>query len=218
MLTPYDILRLKRHLHIKAEEFLDRYTEVEANPDRHLPMVYLQMLENDSKTCPFVTPKGCQVYPDRPSACRTYPLARATRLHRVHQRLLEDYFLLQEEHCKGFEQDRIWKIEEWIADQELDKYHNYNNLWMDIVTHPKLRTMPSVPEKYQQMFFLASYSLDRFRDFLLHSRFLTLFEIINDSEKAFCDNDEALLLLAFSWLKFSLFGEPTLKVATNSKR
>ena len=62
-------------------------------------MIYLQMNQNERKTCPFVSPKGCLVYEDRPSACRIYPVARASRQLRAHNLVLENYFILHEDHA-----------------------------------------------------------------------------------------------------------------------
>lgn len=212
MLTPYDILRLKIHLHLDAGTFLERYGESRFDEQRNLPMVYLKMLEDDRKVCPFVSQDGCCVYEDRPAACRIYPIAQATRRHRVHKTVLDQYFLLRENHCRGFEQDRLWTIDDWLEDQGLEPYHEWNNLWMDLITHPRLHSGPALSTRQHQMFFLASYNLDKFREFVLGSRFLTAFEITEEVAEAIRESDESLLKLAFSWLTFSLFNEPTLKM------
>lgn len=210
MLTPYDILRLKRHLGLTAGEFLDAYTDTQFDEHRKIPMVYLNMQENERKTCPFVSPKGCLVYADRPSACRIYPVARASRMHRVHGTVQEDYFLLHESHCRGFEEDRTWETGEWLSDQGLDPYHEMNNLWMQIITHPKV--IQGISARQQQMFFLAGYNLERFREFVTQSRFLQAFEVADEEVAAIRKDDEALLKLAFKWLSFSLLNEPVLKL------
>jgi uncharacterized protein len=212
LLTPYDILRLKKHLHLDARTFLDRFTESRFDERRRLPMIYLKMLDDIRRVCPFVSREGCSVYEDRPAACRIYPIARATRLHRLHKTVIEEYFVLRESHCRGFEQERLWEIGEWIKDQGLEAHQEWNNLWMDLITHPRLRSSTPLSAQQQQMYFLASYNLDKFREFVLGSRFLTIFEIGDDEVEAIRVNDEALLGLSFRWLKFSLFNEPELKV------
>jgi Fe-S-cluster containining protein len=212
LLTPYDILRLKNHLGLDARTFLDQHTNTELDVRRNLPMIYLRMQDNPRKTCPFVSATGCQVYPDRPAACRIYPVARASRMHRLHGTVQEDYFVLHEAHCRGFEESRTWSVQEWTQDQGLEKYHHFNNQWMEIITHPKLLQENGISEKQQQMFFLASYNMDKFRDFVLAGRFLDLFDLPEGMAKAVVDSDEALLELAFLWLKFSLCNEPVLKI------
>jgi Fe-S-cluster containining protein len=211
MLTPYDILRLKNRLSLNAGEFLETYAEKEYDEHRHLPMIFLKMRDDDRKTCPFVSPQGCQVYEDRPAACRIYPVARASRVHRLHGMLLEDFFVLQEPHCQGFDEDREWSIKEWTGDQGLVIYHEFNDTWMQIITHPRITKGDPLSEKQQQMFFLAAYNLDRFREFVLGSRFLQLFEFTAEEKEAFPRDDARLLELAFRWLRFSLFNDAVLK-------
>ena len=62
------------------------------------------------------------------------------------------------------------------------------------------------------MFYMASYNLDRFRDFVFKSPFLERFEVDADTRQRIGSDDTALMLFAFDWLWFALFGEPTLKV------
>ena len=216
MLTPYDILRLKRALGMKAEEFLDRCAECSFDEQRNLPMIHLMMEENERRTCPFVSPKGCRIYEDRPSACRIYPVARASRIHRLHGTVIENYFVLREDHCLGFSEAKTWSAADWIKDQGLAAYYEHNDLWMEIITHPALRGKTPLTAKQQQAFYLASYNLDKFRDFVLRSRFLSLFAIEEDEAEAIRISDEALLKLAFKWMKFSLLNEPALKPKTPS--
>jgi uncharacterized protein len=215
MLTPYDILRLKNGLGLRAEDFLDRFADCSFDDQRNLPMLSLRMMDNERRTCPFVTSAGCSVYGDRPSACRIYPVARASRLHRMHGAVIESYFVLREDHCRGFLQDRSWTAEEWIGDQALALYYESNDQWMEIVTHPLLRDHPTLSPKQQQLFYLASYDLDKFRDFVFKSRFLSLFEITEEEAEAVRASDELLLALAYRWVKFSLLKEPALKLREN---
>jgi len=72
-LTPYDVLRLRRGTGLSSEEFLEKYS-VALLGDDGLPLVVLRMMENEKKTCPFVTPDGCRIYQDRPWSCRMYPV------------------------------------------------------------------------------------------------------------------------------------------------
>jgi uncharacterized protein len=66
---PYEALRLSRRLGITTTEFLARHTEAGGT--------VLQTREDD-RGCVFLGPHGCTVHPDRPLACRIYPLARWT--------------------------------------------------------------------------------------------------------------------------------------------
>jgi uncharacterized protein len=209
LLTPYDILRLKNRLGLTSGDFLDRYTDCRFGNSGSLPMMYLRMTPSERKTCPFVSEQGCQVYEDRPSACRIYPMARASRVHRLHGTLLENYFVLHEDHCRGFEERQSWTLEEWLQDQGLVSYYESNDLWMRIITHPVFKNA-DLPPKQAQMFYLGCYDLDKFRSFVFGSRFLSLFAIPEDRLEDIRGDDAELLKLAFDWMKFSFLKEPTL--------
>ncbi|MEM5786045.1 MAG: YkgJ family cysteine cluster protein [Syntrophobacteraceae bacterium] len=210
LLTPYDVLRLKNRLGLSSGEFLDRFAECRFEENRNLPKMYLQMNEDERKTCPFVSQNGCTVYEDRPSACRIYPIARASRMHRVHGTVLENYFVLRESHCRGFEEDRSWKVAEWLRDQGLKPYYESNDLWMEILTHPSLKNAALSP-KQQQLFYIGSYNTDKFGEMVFGGKFLSVFGISDDEEERIRTEESELLKLAFRWIKFALLGEPVLK-------
>ena len=62
------------------------------------------------------------------------------------------------------------------------------------------------------MMYTACYDLDRFREFVFVSTLLQRFEIDEDLVEEMRQDDEALLRFAFLWLRFSLFGEQTVKI------
>lgn len=216
LLTPYDILRFKSHLGLKSGDFLDRYVTLKPDETTGLPFAFLQMQENERQTCPFVAAAGCRVYPDRPSACRTYPLARASRKHAVHGMVLEQYYVLREDHCQGFQETREFDIDQWVVDQGLESYHEFNNRWMEIITNRVLKQKP-LPAKQMQMIYLAAYDLDRFRGFVFAGRFLEMFEVSPEDLAAAKRTDEGLLRLAFNWLRLTLFHQPTLRLKNAPK-
>lgn len=79
MLTPYDVLRLKRRLGMSSGEFLDKYTVVRADKQSSHPYAFLKMQDEAARKCPFVVvPDGCTVYTDRPVSCRYYPVGQGT--------------------------------------------------------------------------------------------------------------------------------------------
>jgi Fe-S-cluster containining protein len=64
---PYEALRLSRRLGITTAEFFSRHTEAGGT---------VLQTRSDDHGCVFLGPRGCTVHPDRPLACRLYPLAR----------------------------------------------------------------------------------------------------------------------------------------------
>jgi hypothetical protein len=212
VLTPYDILRLKHRLGLSSGDFLDRFTETKLGEHRGFPGVLLAMRDNELRTCPFVSPSGCRVYEDRPGACRIYPLGRASSLTRGQPESRQFYFLVRESHCRGFQEPTCWTVESWSANQGLEMYALFNDLWTAIITHKgSLGPQEFIPKKLQ-MFFMASYNLDPFRQFVFGSKFLTRFDLDRETLRKIENEDEALLKLAFKWLNFALFGEKTLLI------
>ena len=77
-LTPYDVLRLKNALSMHSAQFLDNYVIIEREDGEVFPRFYLTMVDDGNASCVFVTKDGCSLYPDRPGACRVYPMGRAS--------------------------------------------------------------------------------------------------------------------------------------------
>ena len=67
-----------------------------------------------------------------------------------------------------------------------------------------------------ELFFLASYDLDGFREFISTPGFTDLFELDPAEKQALVENDEALLRFAFRFLKQALFGEITIPVRADA--
>ena len=211
VLTPYDILRLKKALGMTAADFLEKHI-LPAAPERsRWPLVRLKMEAGEEGRCPFLVPEGCRVYRDRPSACRTYPLARAAQKNAQGQ-VAERFFLVEEAHCHGFKERETWTIQAWVADQGLVQYHHWNDRWMEILTHPQGPGEGPQTKAKVGMFYLASYNLDRFLEFVSTPKFGSLFELEAGFMDQAAQDQEKLLALAFDWMKFSFFGEPTMKL------
>jgi Fe-S-cluster containining protein len=217
VLTPYDIVRLKNRLGISSEEFLERHSLTRFDRHPRFPMVLLKMTSDEFRTCPFVSLEGCTVYDDRPGACRIYPLARAAQKGDSENETREKFFVVKEEHCLGFGEERTWTVESWMSDQRLGEYNRMNDRWLEIISSSiSLGPAEGIPRKLQ-MFFMASYNLDRFRAFLFGSRFFHLFRISDETRLCLEKDDEALMNFGFNWLKFSLFGLPTMQPKSGSE-
>ncbi len=209
VLTPYDILRLKKRLGLEAGSFLEKYA-APAKETGRWPMLRLKMDQGEG--CPFLSDAGCRVYEDRPSACRVYPLARAATRGVGAGEVWEKYYLVEEKHCLGWGEDRSWTIEEWLVNQGLGPYFRFNDRWLAVVTHPRGPGGGERGQKNRRMFYLASYNLDRFKEFVFETRFLNLFDLGQARLAKLEKDQEALLDLAFDWLAFSLLGEKRLRL------
>lgn len=193
-------------------DFLEEYTEPKQNGRSRFPAVYLRMREDEHRTCPFVSLEGCTIYEDRPGACRIYPVGRAASKGEGEKIAKEKFFLVREDHCLGFKEEKSWHIDEWLSNEGVDAYNAMNDPWMEIITSRKsLGPQEAIPRKLQ-MFSMASYNLDAFRRFLFQSRFFDLFQVDAEQKNRLAEDDVALMLFAFDWLKFSLFGEKTIRI------
>ncbi len=164
VLTPYDVLRLTRGLGLRSGEFLRRYTLCRTGPGSGLPVVSLVPGDSVELTCPFLSPSGCRVYRDRPSSCRTYPLVRLVRRARATGLLSEEFMLLREPHCRGFETGRLRTPAEWAADQGLATYHAENDRLLEILSLKNRLHPDPLPPQAAADTAVCLYDLDRLRD------------------------------------------------------
>jgi uncharacterized protein len=205
-LTPYDIIRLKNRLQLSSEVFLAMYTVPRILEKTDLPMVTLKMMDDDLQSCPFVTEKGCIVYKDRPTTCRYYPIGVASLSHQPRPGEEEFYFFINEPHCLGFEEDKDWTVLEWRKDQGVDIHDEINAGWTDLVV--RKRSFPpnlKLTEESKKMFFLISYNIDKFKQFVFESSFLDRFDIDPDEIETIKNDEVALLAFGLRWLKSMLF-------------
>jgi len=206
-LTPYDILRLKNRLDISSALFLQRYTVQHTGPESGLPIITLKLNYDKELKCPFVTPEGCGVYEDRPSSCRTYPLARIVSRSRETGRINEQYLLLQETHCRGFEQEQTQTVREWIKSQELAIYNQMNDMMLEIISL-KNRLMPDQLDiKASLAFRTACYDLDKFRTDIFEKGIVKDHDLNPGVLEAVKNDDEALLRFGLQWIKETLFSK-----------
>jgi uncharacterized protein len=216
-LTPYDIIRLKKWLEMDSSSFLDRYTRIFIDRQTGLPGVRLKMLENEERSCPFLTPEGCTVYQARPAACRLYPLGRATaRPESSTDGLMEKFFLVKENHCLGFNEKRRWTPVEWMAHEGLDAYLAVNDPWQQTIADLPVVGPTDNGEKKKSMFFMASYNLDRFKVFLFKSSFFKRFDVDDATKIQIFQKDEDLLLFAIKWIRYSFIGEKSSLIKTSA--
>jgi Fe-S-cluster containining protein len=221
VLTPYDILQLTKRLGLPAHEFLHQFTQPTYLENTDMPGVMIKLREDDNK-CPFVTPDGCTVYTDRPTACRYYPVGMAdfheggSRDALGNENTSQEekfFFLVREDHCKGFEEDKEWTIREWRADQGVDVRDEMNKEWLRLVMRRKsFGQQASLSEQAKRMFFMASTDIATFRKFVFESSFLDTYEIDEETIKKIKDDDVELMLFSFKYLAATLFGAKVLKI------
>ena len=206
-LTPYDILRLKSRLELTAGQFLKRFTETRLGPQTGLPVVSLKAVPEDDRRCPFVSAAGCRVYEDRPSSCRTYPLARAVTRSRETGALTEHFALMREDHCRGCNQPRTQTVREWIADQGLERYHHFNDMLMALISMKNQHHPAPLNLREQRLFTMAVYDLDAFREHLRAHGTPQELAASAPQDAGLPTDDAALLAFGHVWLQWTLFGK-----------
>jgi Fe-S-cluster containining protein len=197
---------LKNRLNLSSEQFLAIYTKPEILEKTDLPIVTLKLLDDDQKSCPFVRDDGCLVYTDRPTTCRYYPIGVASLSHKENSDGNEFYFFVHEPHCKGFEEDAQWTVSQWRKDQGVDIHDEINAGWTDLVV--RKRSFPkniNLNQKAKEMFFMASYNIDKFREFVFKSSFLQRYDVDATTVQKIRDDEIELLKFAVKWLKSILF-------------
>ena len=220
-LYPYDIIRMKNGLSMSSDRFLEQYTIQAVRDNPYFPSLMLKMSDDEEKSCPFLSQKGCTIYKDRPYSCRSYPLERAVaRIGDENGRKVL-YFIMRHNYCLGHEAPREWTVTEWIQGQEMDVYNEMNDLWVDIDSI--FRANPwgtqGTDNPALKMAFMACFNIDVFKKFIFESSFLSRFDLPRERIEKIKKSDVELMKFGFDWIKFFLAGSGPIVLArpkTNS--
>lgn len=211
MLTPYDILRLKKRLGMTSGEFLKQYTfpfEFAANS---IPGVKYRPVEGGT-ACQFMTDEGCSVYEDRPTACRYYPVGLLS-MRRADENIdTVSYALVEEDHCKGHQEEREITIRDYRKEQGLEEYDERGRGWRQLILKMKSAgpAIGALSKKSLQFFFMACYDVDRYREFVKSEGFNATFDIDDATRQAIYEDDLALLEFGVRMVRQVMFGEETI--------
>jgi len=212
-LTPYDIIRLKKRLGITSTQFLRDYTvpfEIEKDG---MAGVKFRPVEQGT-ACRFMAPEGCAVYEDRPTACRYYPIALLSMRKQDEYTDSQSYAIVQEAHCQGHQVDRRLTIADFRKEQGVIEYDTLARGWRQLILKKK-SAGPSIGSpslKSRQLFFMACYDIDTFRDFVSSAAFNNLFKLDHETREMLMQDDVELMQFAFRFLRQVLFGEKTLEL------
>ena len=201
-LTPYDVLRLRIATDLTSAQLLANYIIIEQDPGETFPRFYLTMVDDGRASCVFVAEEGCTVYKHRPAACRAYPLGRAIK--RNDNGTVEEHFILvTEAHCQGFQEPVEQNTLQYSIEQELQTYNRFNDAVAVILQHDAIRKGFIPSAKQVDLFILALYNIDTFREMMLNDQIDSL--TLTPAEKNRLENDEDLLIFAIDWLVKEIF-------------
>ena len=203
-LTPYDVLRIRKGMGLSSEEFLQKYTTT-LLADDGIPLVVLKMTEDQTKTCPFVSPEGCTIYPDRPWSCRMYPVFPLSSEE-------VEFLIEQKGSCLGYAQEQEWTIREWKTHQDIDIYDSMNQTYKDITHHDFFQKGNKLDSGRAKLLYQACYDLDWFKRFIFNTKFFDKYYVEQDIIDRMEKDDHELLLFSYRWVKFAIFSEDTLRL------
>ena len=196
---------------MSSGEFLQQYTVPYELDQGGIAGAKLRPVENGT-ACRFMTPEGCSVYEDRPTACRYYPVALLSMRRQDEYIDSRSYALVKEEHCLGHNEPRELTIDEYRHEQGVEEYDEMARGWRQLILKKK-SSGPSVgkPSKSSlQLFFMVCYDLDRFRNFVLSEGLNELYDLNTEETVEILGEDTKLMLFGFRFLKQVLFGENTI--------
>ena len=210
-LTPYDVLVMKNYLGISSGEFVKTHTvpfEMDADG---LPGIKLRT-GDEQPVCQFMRDAGCSIYPARPAACRYYPVGLLARHVAGSNGDELNYCLVREDHCIGHDQEREQTLSEYREEQGLVDYDEMNREWYRIILK-KRSAGPVVgkpPSMSLQLFFMASYDLDRFRQFVSVPGFRAAYALDESEWRQLEQDDAALLRFGYRLMGQVFFNEQTI--------
>ncbi|MBF0117852.1 MAG: YkgJ family cysteine cluster protein [Desulfobacterales bacterium] len=217
-LYPYDIVRLKKCLNITSDEFIDKFVDVVSREQHFFPVVLLKMSDKKEAECNFLSESGCSVYLDRPYVCRMFPIVQGTFYDAQAGIDKSLYFFNPPPFCLGKSEIKEWTPDLWIKDQDADFYTKMAGEFEELQ-----RLFQSDPwgaegigGQKAKMAFMASYNIDKFRDFLFNSSFLKRYKIKSDVLKKIKTDDVSLLKLGFEWIKYYLWSIKSLNIKMRS--
>ena len=154
------------------------------------------MVDDGRASCIFVTKEGCSIYEHRPGACRAYPLGRA--VVRAAGVVNEHFVILKENHCQGFLEATQQNPKSYMANQGLTRYNSFNDAVMEILQHDAIRNgfIPSHGDV--ELFILALYNLDSFREHLYSGNFQSI--VLGHNQRLQLEEDENLLRFGIDML------------------
>lgn len=220
LLTPYDVVRLKKRLGILSDEFLDKYTYMKIDEKSSHPYAFLKMSDEKDRKCIFLTDEGCEVYTDRPANCRYYPIGQGTLKKDSSQGPVEEefYFFIKENHCYGYDEKKNWTIKSWRENQGVAHYDDVNREWKGLQLRKNLLGQEELDEKKQFQFYMASYDLDRFKKYIFESNFLNVFDIDDETLNKIKDDEVELIQFGVKYIRYIMMLEENFKLKEGAEK
>ena len=212
-LAPYDIVRLKNRLGLTSREFLAQYTVPFSMDGQEMPGIKMRT-KDDSTACPLLTDAGCSVYEDRPTACRYYALGQMAMRKMGSSSDEEMYFVVKEDHCLGHQEPVTLTVGDYRKEQGVEDYDEINRGWRQVILK-KRSSGPTVGKpstRSYQLFFMASYDMDTFLEFILSDGFNQVYDLDAETVELLKNDEAERVKFGARFLKQVLFGELTIPI------
>lgn len=216
-LTPYDVVRMKKRLGMTSSEFLMKYTFPYEMEQDGIAGIKLQPVENGT-ACQFMTDEGCSIYEDRPTACRYYPVALLSLRRQDEFTDRTAYAVVKEAHCHGHLEPRKLTVDEYRKEQGLEEYDEMGRGWRQLILKKKSSgpTVGKPSQRSRQLFFIASYDVDQFREFIKMPSFEDVYDLAPETKARLMQDDTELMLFGQQFLRQVMFGEMSIPMKADA--
>jgi hypothetical protein len=121
--------------------------------------------------------------------------------------MVEQFMVLKEPHCCGFDKGNTRTVKQWIDEQELAVYNEINDKLLQIISLKNMMNPGALDIKSRHMFFTALYDLDNFRSQIIKNDLVA--ELLIDPSRAdkALEDDLALLEVGMQWIQQVLFDQ-----------
>jgi hypothetical protein len=124
------------------------------------------------------------------------------------------HFFRPPDFCQGQHEKQQWTVATWSQDQNAEDHHKMTMRWAQLKR--RFQTDPWGAEGPQgrrgKMAFMATYNIDRFREFVFNSSFLKRYKVKTSVIKKIKVDDAELLKFGFDWVKLFLWNVNTKKI------
>lgn len=150
ILDPFDFYRLEKGLSAGPKELLEKYAALNVNDGLILPNL---RMEGEKEQCVFLNGEGrCGIHGFRPGLCRLFPLGRNYNEGKL------SYFIL-EGACSGPGERTKVRIEEWIAEEPMERYESFLTDWHYFLKGIKEKTAALPAEAWESAVKTASVNI-----------------------------------------------------------
>ena len=126
--------------------------------------------------------------------------------------------LVEEAHCLGHKENRSLTIDEYRQEQGLEDYDEQGRGWRQLILKKKSSgpTVGTPSKRSLQLFFMACYDVDRFREFVFSDSFNEVYDLPDDLKKTLAEDEIALMQFGFRFLRQVMFSEESIAVKADA--